>query len=171
MPRKMTRTRRTTISRPSRKFIWARHFIAEPVVDLGAPTFDDALADVQTAIGADLIGSTLVRVRGNIIVQNATDIGGFTVVVGMRVFTTSTLGTLVAGNGPVQDEYADWLMWEPFNVTANGNEQYGAHRKEIDVRSSRKLEEVGQSLLLSIQGTSLNDAQVIGQLSFGVKLP
>lgn len=168
---RMKRTVRTRVSRPHRKFIWARTFVSIPVVDLATEEHIDALAEVQTAIGADLIGCTVVRTRGEILAVNADATAGTTAVMGMRVFTTSTLGSIAAGSAPVSDEYADWMLWEPFVMTASGNAEYGAHRKTIDVKSARKLEEVGQSVLLSFQGSSVSDVQFIGWLSLGVKLP
>lgn len=162
---------RARVSRPSRKFIWARLFISDAVTDLASPTFFDALDLVQTAIGADLIGSTIVRIRGNLLATNADATTGSTLVTAMRVMTTSTFAGLTQANGPATDENADWMMYEAFNLTASGNETYGSQRKEIDVRSSRKLEEVGQSLLFAMQGTTTSDVQTLGLLSLGLKLP
>ena len=169
-----TRSRRTRVSRGTgsrRKFIWARQFVNE-TFSLASPVFIDALDEVQIAIGADLIGSTLVRVRGEIIMSNTSAGGGAVNVMAMRSFTTSTLAGLGVANDPVGgDPLADWMLWEPFAMTGSGNLEYNSERRIIDVKSSRRLEEVGQSILLAFGSGTVDQQQVAGVLSLGIKLP
>ena len=75
MARGRSRVRVSRGTGRNRKFIWARVFINE-TFSLSSPVFIDALNQVQTDIGADLVGTTLVRIRGEIIMVNTSVTGG-----------------------------------------------------------------------------------------------
>ena len=159
-----TRYSRGTGSR--RKFVWARRLIIGATTGANAASFSDLLTDFQTALGADALGVTVVRIRGAISFT-----GTSLLVVGARIMTQSDFATLVSpAQGPSSDQYADWMMYEP--VVHNGVATVGSvSGQHFDVKSSRKLEELGQGLLLAVSNPTLSAASWDMDLSIGLKLP
>ena len=102
---------------------------------------------------------------------NTSVTGGSANVMAMRVVTTSSVPLLGTANDPLADPIADWMLFEPFTLTGTGNDNYSVDRRVIDVKSARRLEEVGQTVLLSFGGGSVDQQQVSGVLSLGLKLP
>lgn len=166
---------------PRRKFIWARKagrgIINAP--DTEPPGLNlDCLDDFKAAYGADLLGATLVRVRGQILVhipdQAAMQAG--LVVVGMRTYTESPDGDVVDEETPLDQPYGDWLMYQP-SIIWKGRQLvdptncYAVHRYDVDIKSSRRFEELGDGLLLSASHDVVGvTGQLVYNLSFGIKL-
>jgi hypothetical protein len=164
----MRTVRRSSVSRGTRarrKFIWARRSIVAAAVGANASVFSDLLASFQAMYGADVVGSTIVRIRGK--VHHNFDYA----VLAVRTMTQSTFATLGAANGPITDSGADWMGWVPL-LTDSATAAAEGKIVEFDIKSNRKMEEVGQGLLLGFQnGTALAGAQFTADLSIGLMLP
>lgn len=175
----MATTRRRNVSRGTRrKFIWARHDVAASSTNqiLGS----DLLSQFETLYGAQLIGCTVVRIRGT---MWATSTGGTgttnTARIGVRVESGTGLdlsAPLPVASGPYTDDSADWMLWEPFTNTIGPSGQYPTTLigRTIDVRSSRKMEELGQRLIAVFAPNPAAPTIVWSygwDLSIGVKLP
>lgn len=165
--------RRTRVSRgtmrisrsANRKFVWARRLILDAAVPANSAVYSDLLADFQTALGSDAVGVTVTRIRGTWSVT-----GSRVLIAGARVMTQSTFAGLTgAAFGPATDQYADWMMYQPLMVNQPALTDFWS--QDIDVRSSRKLDEIGQGLLLAVSNPTLDAATFDMDLSIGLKLP
>lgn len=170
---------RTTVSRgTSRKFVWARHFLATTMT--GDAQASDLLSQFETDYGAQLIGCTITRIRGYMyaVAQDAeTDtLNAFRA--GIRVSSGFLdISSPVPDQSPWTDENADWMAWEPFAtvnapVTADSSSVLVA--RMIDVKAQRRLDELGERLLLfhgGAPGAPLITWAYGWDLSIGVKLP
>lgn len=155
-------TRRMPVVR--RKWIWARRVINAAPVGATSSVFSDLLTDIETAIGADLVGVSIMRIRG--MVRHNMALGQFAI----RTFTSSTFATLTNAQGPSNDPYADWMLYQP--LMAEGPVGDNFTNVEIDSKAARRLDEVGQGLLLGVSNlTAQADAVFNADLSIGVKLP
>ena len=170
---------RATVSRgTSRKFVWARHFFAGTMT--GDALASDLLSQFETDYGAQLIGCTITRIRGYMyaIASDAeTDtLNAFRA--GIRVSTGNLdISSGVPDQSPWTDENADWMAWEPFATvntpsTATADDPLSA--RLIDVKAQRRLDELGERLLL-IHGGAPGAPTITWaygwDLSIGVKLP
>lgn len=156
---------------PRRKLVWARYRnTASQAVPAGAgqnfgtPIVADALGPFKAVLAANPVGLTVTRVRGIIAVPTATTTGNlaamrFTLHVGDPRDVTAP----VADDNPWTDQAQndDYMMFEPFldyqssagpagNVLASSD----VGSRMIDVRSSRKLQELNQTLLFKAGGNS-----------------
>lgn len=126
-----------------RKLVWARQVTTwtnQTTVRFN-PFFD-----FEAAWAANVLGITVVRIRGSV---QAYDTDGSAVgqgVIGMRVTTRDALSTV---SGPVTEPHADWMMWEPFPIVLSPTEIMTAHA--FDVKSMRKIDEVDQAFVCAIQ--------------------
>ena len=130
----------------------------------------DLLTDFRAINGgAQPLGATITRMRGLLrAVVSAAPTSATEIVVGAIVLPR-TIPAVDIPN-PISDQHADWLMWQPFDGFMGGAASAAAFSTEVDVRSQRKIDEVGETLWLSWQGTGL----VTGlewELSTLVKLP
>lgn len=175
------RRRRSYRRAPLRKFVWAR--------SSGFLTRDDAGADLlgqfQQEYGAQLLGATVVRIRGwvapNTISAGAdgsqfAGLYGFIVDTDRADYTFTGVPELAAE----QREHDDWLWYAPWvvqnysttartDLTAN----YQANPWAVDVKAARKIEELGQTLQIWQSTPDANpDFNGMGfHLSIGLKLP
>lgn len=170
----MARSRYTArVSRgTSRKFIWARE---TNETNVAAGSFFNAhlLTDLETQLGSQLFGGTVTRVRGQILVTGATAPGtqaGF-VQIGIRTYAENPDIQQVAN---ANSEHADWLAWAfiPLHFGSDIPPEVGrAYRWELDVKAQRKMEEVGDGLMISVANNVAGMA-ITAQwgLSIGYKL-
>ena len=169
--------RRGTRRAPLRKFVWARS-IGQGVIN--APDTEpvgystDLLQQFKDAYGADPLGCTVMRIRGKVVWSVGQDLGVVGIgAIGIRTFTEPLTPD---EEGPLTAPHADWMMYQPaytYRPTAqDGAAWYALQMYDIDVKSNRKLEELGQGLGLF---TEHNIAGVTGNihynLSIGLKLP
>jgi len=172
------RSRRTVSRGTRRKFIWARHDVANQSTNqiFGS----DLLSQFETLYGAQLIGCTVVRIRGTMWATSEGGVGTTnTARIGVRVESGTGLDLSVAlpvASGPFTDDSADWMLWEPFTNTIGPSGQY-PHTligRTIDVRSSRKIDELGMRLI-GVFGPNPAAPTIEWSygwdLSIGVKLP
>ena len=129
---------------------------------------------------AQLLGSTVVRIRGYIrpfYSEDASGVWGGTVgmIIDQDNADVETTGNNQgSNNSPVQRPHDDWLAWLPWESQAGTN--FGpaswnpyASPWAVDIKSSRKIEELGQTLWLFH-----NSPPTVGlswNLSIGLKLP
>lgn len=134
-----------------RRLVWARYQLnSTPVV--GGTAFSAFPLDAfETAYGAQILGSTVMRVRGTISAKQTSATSDGRCVVAMKVADlpgVSPESPLTAG---IND---DWFMYEAFcgvtNVPAAAEPSLQQDRL-VDVRSRRKLDELGNRLVLAIE--------------------
>lgn len=175
---------------PLRKFVWARSFgtlgfSADPATTfIGA----DLLGNFQSEYGAQLLGATVVRVRGFIAPGIATagaDSAGYAATVGMIVDKDRdpATGYILQGNEDLaveQREHDDWMAYLPFTVQNPSDVRTDitwntmASPYAVDIKSSRKIEELGQTLQLWTSTPPADNPDLPGigfHLSVGLKLP
>lgn len=138
-----------------RKLVWAR--TAEEQFSVAAGQFNglNLLGAFETAYGANLIGCTIMRVRLRWAPFSAATTGQPVAAMGVRVATEADLVSSAPTDplGPVNDLHADWMAWDTSVVSllygsgGPGTDQPGpAMSRYIDVRSMRKVDELGQAL-------------------------
>ena len=158
---------------PARRLVWVRQsFILNPV-DQTNGAAKDLLETFRTAAeyGAQPMGTTITRVRGQLLLSEITAVAAndaFTwgLIVEDR---SSTLAQLPL---PDDQEHVDWLAWQPCAAFGESGRAGSWVRYEIDVKSQRRLDEIGQTLWLvcdaRFPGASYN---AIFSLSVLLKLP
>lgn len=140
---------------PKRKLVWARTLIGGSIASQAAPQdtqFVNLLGQFETAYGADMLGCTIMRIRGVVTWSSGegvleTDM----LIVGARIATAETSGvptpsSLDDSKGPATSVHDDWMFYQPMRAAA-----VGGHENVIDVRSMRRLDELGQYLLVAFQ--------------------
>lgn len=91
------------------------------------------------------------------------------VVAGLQVVPAANLA---ANGGPIGAPHEDWFMYEPWLTTSGAGGLIDTDGGlVIDVKSNRKLEELGQQLLLSVQCPAGITFDVAMQLSILLMLP
>lgn len=154
----------------SRKFVWARKIGGGIVGDSGFVT--DMFDDFRAAYGADILGSTIERVRG-VIFWNANNLtlDGIHAVAGLRVADEGNLSAST-NEPPLAQPHADWMMWDATVLDDGSPGNYLNDRRTIDVKAARKLEELGQTLMLGFEHDAVGSSvEVRYNLSMGLKLP
>lgn len=152
---------------PQRKRVWARasNEGAELVAggSAGSPTTVNLLSDFETVAGLQVFGITVVRILGEIFVaageEPAADVQDFMACAwGIKMTPASTVTTAVSPlDVDAQGAYEDWMGFGVTHLLTTGDttiqasgafDGAGYHRFPVDVRSKRKLDELGTSLAL-----------------------
>jgi len=146
------RPRGRGLGRPRRRMEWARTFITSTAATVaGGALATNLLTDFETALGASLLGSTVLRIRGEIVSSPDT-----------QADSLATFGFIVTNEDiaaaaiePVGDRYADWMGY--------GSHRYIAApaaasltlplRTHVDVKSKRKLMALEDTLWFVFQPT------------------
>lgn len=113
------------------------------------PFQDDLLDDFNTRYGADLVGFTVVRMRGYMAVTS-TVAACLPLVVGVHRASEGEVAS-TEFNPATNGEYLDWMLYEPFvgfPDGGNGAAQTYMCAREIDVKASRRLDELDQTIML-----------------------
>lgn len=150
--------------KPRRKLVWARHSdgIVIPVDDPAGTQNRYLLDDFETRYSADLIGVTIMRIRGvmtaGLVGDSDAQEGYGAIRVGVRVTDHADINQTDYSNDAMYDTqaYADWMLFEPFMLDALGaiasgdiaEATAGSEVRRIDVKSRRKLGELGETLEL-----------------------
>lgn len=183
MPRRSFRGR-PRVSRPRRKLVWARFaainltVAGNPVAEATAtPVVLDALLPFEQSLGASTIGVTVVRTRG-VISFGPSAAEPIQLRATLHVDDNADFGTEVDGDDnafSTVSQNRDYFMFEPFvaypTETPNTSD---VTRRLIDVKSSRKVEELNQTVKFTLSGitetaTDISIAQV--DLSLLLMLP
>lgn len=138
---------------------------------LGGPARIDVLSQFVTAYGASLIGCTVVRMRG-LLVVNTVDGNGVNLTAGAYIGDSSDITEVPDANDNYYASQAtgrDYMMVEPFfapdaaQVQLHGSP---ALARLIDVRAQRKLDEVSQRLIIDVSSFGA----VITAVNFGLDI-
>lgn len=176
----MARIRRVRSARSGmrRKFVWARCFKSGIVPAQGELNVA-LLTDFTNEYGAQLLGATIMRIRGVGYVSGAATLTRSRVRAGIRVYTEDTQTPANVGNepGPESAPHADWMFW--YSTILHGDPQGTLQRDAtafdrfvVDTKANRRLEELGQGLMLSIANPAVGVAvDASWDLSIGLKLP
>lgn len=196
MARSRNYRRRSGSRRPARKFIWAEVHGSMQTGTEGSeatPNYVNLTAAFENAYGAQLIGATVVTIRGFI----APTSFGSSEPADQAIWAAGALVTsdsiLHSGDtpenrdraldyAPFNNPHDDWMLWVsgrlPSDVAAAqvatsnvGGSEYGIYN-----RSSRKIEELGQGLYLFPDASTYDGAQrplvyFNYELRIGLKLP
>ena len=125
----------------------------------------------NTAYGADLVGATIVRVRG--IVRTASTNVGQGAILAAAVMAQTNRTVDSATEGPINQPYADWFVYEPFVTDGASTSNTEVCARKVDIKAMRKLEELGDAAYLFYAfglGNSVS-ATIQWHLSIGLKLP
>lgn len=159
-----------------RKWVWARAAVGQIALGPNGVSRTNLLANFETLYGAQLIGTTVMRIRG--IVATTTDATGGFQRLRMAAKVESTQDPAPSTvDGPYGSEHDDWMLWEPFATNGASDEYFGndVAARVIDVQSARRLEELGEELQLWFQAAPDNQADtqvaLTYELSVGLKLP
>ena len=158
-----------------RKFVWDRTSAA-PTIGQGGPFAVDLLSAFRSQPGATHLGATVMRVRGYIrpvLFDTGPNVGG---VVGMRIdsWNEAVTDDALAPTAQPNEDWMAWLPWSGDQIAANDsvaswNSQ--ASVWAVDVKASRKLEELNQTLWLCTTAPTQGTMVLIYDLSVGLKLP
>lgn len=142
-----------------RRLFWARRTALSAFTAADRAASYNLLADFETAYGADLFGFTVTRIIGHYTYWTTSNTGvatTYNVSTGIRVDDESEIdGSTEAeqiARLPVNDPFTDW-MFARNNIgvtTTTGDPAQGfqlaLNRVDLDLRSQRRLDELGQSL-------------------------
>ena len=151
--------------------VWARSTVNDLTVPV-AGTVVDALSSFQSDYGANLIGATVIRVRGVVSGSPNVSTGPSQMVLAATVGNATEVA---AGGGPFDQPYRDWALWEPFvfrfaGITGNEMNRDQAVSRLIDVKAMRKVEEIDEEYRFWVQANQ--QAWTISwNLSVLLKLP
>lgn len=173
--------------------VWARAFIPRTALvaeSIGggadiAPARFVLLDAFETAYGANLIGCTIMAVRGYMACPSPSNaLEDVHVRAGLKITddatappaTTQSLFNAVANTGGAHDDWFGFFpMYAPLSATnvAGGIEGGGLQAVRVDVRSRRRLSELGQALVLDVSARSTAGADIAftADLSVLVALP
>jgi len=141
-----------------RKLVWARQFIFAPLtLSAGAVTIFNLMNDFTVAMGAEPLGTTVMRVRGHLQLRGGTAGNGIRAAAGLTVAPQTITSSLLdpAANASV---HADWMYWEAFHLEPVVATEFATlNMHTIDVKSRRKVEELGETLFLALKNTHPSD--------------
>lgn len=191
MLRRRSSSRRGFSPRAKRKLVWVRNAFGV-VVNPGGQFNSFPLGQFEGSYGAQLIGCTVMRVRGVItccIAGASTGQAIAAVRVALRVTDHADLNQTDYALGAMygNQAQADWFMFEPFMLDNSGvsivNEEVDSTTageiRHIDVRARRKIQELDQTLELFVGAPAPGSTQppentapvrVRGDLSYLVAL-
>lgn len=132
---------------------WARTFISSTAATVaGGALATNLLSDFETALGASLIGSTILRIRGEVVSSPDTQIDSLATF----GFIVTNEDIAAAAIQPVGDRYADWMGYGSHRYIAapTAASQTLPMRTVIDVRARRKLEALEDTLFFVFEPTT-----------------
>ena len=149
MPTRHLRSTRSVRS-ARRKLIWAT--TAQNVtIAAGAHTTVDLLASIEVA-GASTLGITVMRTHCEIYVSNWAGVND-EVVYGFIIARDTDIGAALGPNANADTEL-DWMLWSALFPNGSGAAVDVATTYPIDLRSKRKMEEMGQRYALCMTNIS-----------------
>lgn len=155
-----------------RKLVWARFILPATTVNLQtaqAPFRADLLSAFEASLGAQLIGTTIMRIRG-VVRFGPSSAGNPIAVLAMRIADVTELaGASTASQNPTTNQTADWMAWLPCPTEVQA-ERDSSGVYAIDVKARRKLEELDQSFLLFVGGDSAAAATASMSLNLSMLL-
>jgi len=159
-------------TRPRRKLVWARSRFNQTFTvpafagdNFGVPVQVDLLDPFRIQLGASPIGCTIVRTRGILAVQKPSAVAAVSLLLTAHVTDTddATRAMTDADNAFSARAFGnDYYLYEPFvtvRLDAGGttpDPSWGTNvcARLIDVKSSRKVEELNQTVVMRLHGNS-----------------
>ena len=148
---------RVAVRRPRRKLVWVRN-AGGVVVNPGGHLSTFPLQGFETSYGAQLIGATIMRVRG-VITCTITDsqppaaqaYAALRFAMRMTDHSDPLQQDYAVGAMYGTQQYADWFMFEPFMLDNAGAATLGeevdttsaSEIRIVDVKARRKIDELG----------------------------
>lgn len=162
-----SRVSRGTVQR--RKRIWVRRTVTEASLAAGATAHSLLLADFEADYGAQLIGVTVARIRMTLTLDSGAEVNGG-LLFGVRVATVDQVSDLAVSPtyGPGTRPGADWMTWGLLTHMENGAFRVA---KDYDVKAMRKIDELAQTLVLSVENAGAAAVTWGGAISVLVLLP
>ena len=153
------RAARSVPRRPRRKFIWSTLSSVATTTTAGSTTVINVLGDLESAVGANLVGCTITRVRGHITFQALSAAPLLEATWGLVVVPASMVTTTELN--PQVHPYLNWHILDqsaqPAAVSSgdlNHDWPVGLLHREIDLRSKRKLENVEDQYTLAVNAAT-----------------
>lgn len=162
----MIRRRRTFVSRrsgPRRRVVIAPLSLSQQGIAANNTSSFDALSGLETALGASLMGCTVLRIRGRIYVRDR-----LTTVTAVQqdfaygwIMSSSQVTDLAAGHpNPLyattnSDRYSKWMwrsqlnLWRSLAVAVGDSQTIPTDFEEFDVRSKRKMNTLEDTLVFA----------------------
>jgi hypothetical protein len=141
-------------SRNRRRTVWATVTATHSVPAANGYDSIDLLAQYKAAVGADTAGITIARMHLRVIPTTGLTAIGNNFVHGIVVSETNDLGTNVVGAPrPAADLHLDWMYWDWMYNDSQGSglTELDSGQQRIDIKSKRKMHQVGQTLLHVVQ--------------------
>ena len=149
-------------SAPRRRLFWARQTGLRNLTPNNQATHLDLLYDFQQIYGADLFGITVTRIVGHYTyysTENAAVSTTYNFSVGIRVDGQSHWTSDVPDEDqveqiPINNPLEDWMyVRNNLGIVGGAGDdtevaQAAANRVEVDLRAQRRVDEVGQTLML-----------------------
>lgn len=176
------RMRSSRSAAPRRKMVWARQTAtgSPSTVAAGQTVVFDLLSQFRAEYGgATPLGATVTRARidlGTQAIQTAGFVGCLTagLIVDQALNAAHPLSEVP---DPAVEIHADWMFWRTyFPLPAGDGDNLGitgltTSAYEIDVRSQRKMEELGESLFFVVRNSTASSHLVQVGASVLLKLP
>lgn len=139
---------RTYVSRaPRRKLVWARNVTGPNTGD----TRYSPLVGFYAASGLTKVpGVTVVRLRGAVSVNAVAGVSGGLGIIAARVTDAADIVAPIATTTPSADLHNDWMMFQPIQVPYPVADDPDQIMTTFDVKSARKMEEVGEDLSIFV---------------------
>jgi len=166
---RQTGFRRMQAGRQRRKRVWARE--AHSAANVTTITVKDMCEDFCTRYGTNTLppGTTIggVKVDLRLRASNPDGLSNSTAFCFGILVIDDVPGTNADVPGPIENQHADWLCYQPLlptfeagateaTVWLGGGSPAGG--ESVTVRSMRKIEEVGQSLVWVVESNNAADA-------------
>lgn len=165
-------TRRSSSRPQRRRLVWARYRTTSVAVVAGTAFTAFPLDTFETAYGAQLLGCTIMRVRGCITAKMVAGTNAsFTVA--MKVADLPGVNPEAPASSGINDDWFMYETWASVTSTPTALEPSLQLQKEVDVRARRRLDELGQRLVLAAETSSAGAGQYTftAVLSILVALP
>jgi hypothetical protein len=127
----------------------------------------DLLAQYKAAVGEATAGITIARIHLSVVPTAGLVTTGNSVVEGIIVSDQNDVGTNVVGAPrPAADLHLDWLSWKWVFTDENTlKNPSGGDSWDHDIRSMRKMRQVGNTLLHVMQAPASNVFPVVVQVT------
>lgn len=151
------------------------------------PTRFNLLSGFETAYGANLIGCTVMAIRGYLGFLGQSTVAGDHAFGRVGIKVTDQPQALVAGSDSLYDTtsqsggaHDDWMAFYPLFVSSTGAGQAspgwdgaGSSWARVDVQSRRRIDELGQALMLDVSLIAVTGIDLVyaHDLSILVALP
>jgi hypothetical protein len=147
--------------------VWARSWSdADISIAQNGTAATPVLAQFMAALGSDLLGCTIMRIRGTLAAQNQAGTAGLHLVWGIRV---GDQGLLAAGVDPHSRPNDDWMIWDRLLANqAIAAESSRVDNMKFDIRAKRKMEELSQDLYIG--WTNRNNSAVGITVSYALSV-